>query len=92
MTCSRLSRGASSGRCSFLRLPLEAGAFPNPLQVAVKGLLPDEHSGVLETLSEPEGPRFLSYRSWLVVLGVLWALPVVWLVLRRLGRRRPKVL
>lgn len=61
-----------------------------PLLVRVESVLPPDHDGVLSEVEDPPLPRLGGYRTLLWILGIAWAIPVVWWILRALWRRRPR--
>ena len=61
-----------------------------PMQVAVHGLLPDDHDGSLESLARPAARTPLAYRALLALVAALWLLPPAWLLVRRWTRPRVK--
>ena len=69
------------------------GARPEglpPLRVEVVSLLPDDHAGDLEAL-EREAPRVAGrFRLIAIALGVLWAVPLAFALVRRARRPRPE--
>jgi hypothetical protein len=59
------------------------------LPVAVGKLLPEEHQGELIQVDGGGVPRLGGYRVALIVVGVLWLIPPLWWMARRLSRRAP---
>jgi len=59
-----------------------------PILVAVHKALPDNHDGQLVELAVPGLARAWMYRLGLAAVGVLWLLPMAWIVVKRLARRR----
>jgi hypothetical protein len=61
-----------------------------PMPVRVTALLPDRHDGSLRSPEPVELPSLGGYQTLLWILGVAWALPVLWWLGRALIRRRPQ--
>jgi hypothetical protein len=60
-----------------------------PIMVSVKNILPDSHDGELADRSVSGVPRAWRYRLLLAAAVVIWIVPLAWLVIRRITRRRP---
>ncbi len=65
-----------------------------PIPVSIRSVLPANHNGQLDELPRLPLPRAWPYRLSLAVAGGLWLVPVAWLTVRRIARRRgrPKAL
>lgn len=61
-----------------------------PMPVRVNALLPERHDGSLRSPAPVELPVLGGYQTLLWILGIAWALPVVWWLGRGLIRRRPR--
>lgn len=73
-----------------LRLPdgsplSEAAALP----VVVGQLLPEDHQGELIETGSSRLPRLGGYRLALIVIGVLWLVPPLWWIAKKLMRKSP---
>jgi hypothetical protein len=59
-----------------------------PIPVAIRSVLPADHNGQLDELPRLPLPGAWPYRLFLAVAGGLWLVPVAWLTVRRVARRR----
>lgn len=60
-----------------------------PMLVRVVALLPERHDGSLRSPAPAELPTLGGYQTLLWILGIAWAVPVVWWIGSALWRRRP---
>ena len=61
-----------------------------PMHVEIGELLPADHNGELEEIPRSETAPRWPYRRTASVMGVVWLVPLFWVVLRRITRRRAK--
>lgn len=60
-----------------------------PLPVRIDKLLPADHEGALFETGGMSLPRIGGYRLILIAIGVLWLVPPVWWLVRRVFRKPP---
>jgi hypothetical protein len=61
-----------------------------PMPVRVTALLPERHDGSLRSSEPVSLPVLGGYQTLLWILGIAWAVPVLWWLVRALIRRRPR--
>jgi hypothetical protein len=59
------------------------------MPVAVGAILPEDAGSDLFDIASRPPPRLGGYRTFLIAAGVLWAVPLVYVIARRALRRRP---
>lgn len=57
--------------------------------VEILSILPEDHDGLLIGAKGLGLPRIGGYRLLLIIVGVLWVIPLVWVIVRRLTRKKP---
>jgi hypothetical protein len=84
--------GSRAGQHDLQKLLRRADGRPltgmQPILVTVRNVLAENHDGELEDRSVAGIARAWRYRLLLAAAGILWAVPLVWLLARRITRRR----
>jgi hypothetical protein len=84
--------GSLAGRHDLQKLLRRVDGQPladiDPIIVAISNVLPEDHDGELEDRSVAGVARAWRYRLLLAAAALLWAVPIVWLIVRRITRRR----
>jgi hypothetical protein len=59
------------------------------LYVNAWNVLPEDHDGSLLELARPTDPTLGGYRLAMMIAAVVWTVPLLWILIRRLRKQRP---
>ncbi len=77
-------------RDHLVRIDGRPAEIESAMPVTVLSVLPEEHAGELEQIAAPELGRPWPYRTLLVVLAIVWSIPLLVWIVRRVGSGRDR--